>query len=284
MARNIEYDAEQSITPDAEGGGSTGAANTVTATTPNNNTLKVPIDGETPELGGSDILVDDITYSIKVIGGTDTNSVPASEANGSIIYENGNNTNKEINNFFNIKLSNILLAPTEIPYNLTIKKNGYFTNQKFVFKASIKKDGDTVQDTSYRDKLIPKNSIITLNIYEYRDNVIYRTTKLEYPKTSAEITFLLKKGTEAIGNTLAPTNKLTIVNNGITDSVIVLRNNKDGVKLTNGSNVITGTYGDTYTIKSNDLSRFAISKWIFTDSAGIKTEKLAGSTYCVRID
>jgi len=284
MARNIEYEVEESIIPEAEGGSNTGAANTVTATTPNNNTLKVPIDGETPELGDSDILVDDITYSIKVLGGTDANSVQASEANGSIIYENGNNTNKEINNFFNIKLSNILLAPTEIPYNLTIKKNGYVTNQKFVFKASIKKDGDKVENTNYRDKFIPKNAIITLNIYEYRDNVIYKTTKLEYPKTSTEITFLLKKGTDGGTGTLAPTNKLTIINNGITDSIIVLRNNKDGVKLTNGSNVITGTYGDTYTIKSNDLSRFAISKWEITDSAGIKTEKVATPTQSLSID
>jgi hypothetical protein len=95
---------------------------------------------------------------------------------------------------------------------------------------------------------------------------------------------LLKKGTESGTGTLAPTNRLTIINNGITDSIIVLRNNKDGVKLTNGSNVITGTYGDTYTIKSNDLSRFAISKWEITDSAGIKTEKVATPTQSLSID
>jgi hypothetical protein len=284
MARNIEYEVEQSIIPEAGGESSTGAANTVTATTPNNNTLVVPTTGQTPPLSNSDILVDDITYSIKVIAGTDANSVQASEANGSIIYENGNNTNKEINNFFNVKLSNILLAPKEIPYNLTIKKNGYVTNQKFVFIASIKRDKDTAEDASSKDKVIPKNAVIVLNIYEYRDNVIYKTTKLDYPNTSTEITFLLKKGTESGTGTLAPTNRLTIINNGITDSIIVLRNNKDGVKLTNGSNVITGTYGDTYTIKSNDLSRFAISKWEITDSAGIKTEKVATPTQSLSID
>ena len=133
MAKNIEYEVEQQQLQN----NIDEYANATTATTPNNNTLVVPISNQQgvaqPISGnGTEILVSNINYKIKVDVVT----------TGTTIYLNGDNTFQNANSFFNVKLSDVLAAPATVPYTITIKKNGYSTIQRFVFVATIKEGFD----------------------------------------------------------------------------------------------------------------------------------------------
>jgi hypothetical protein len=287
MAKNIEYEVEQQQLQN----NIDEYANATTATTPNNNTLVVPISnqqgGVQPISGdGKEILVSNINYKIKVDVVT----------TGTTIYLNGDNTFQNANSFFNVKLSDVLAAPATVPYTITIKKNGYSTIQRFVFVATIKEGFDypSPKKGETSKELYTQDGAIILNIYEYVGQQLLRTQKLQAPKYDGTIFFNLELVSDSgsvgggtgggTGNTTINTKLLTIVNNGLDDSVILLRNGKDGIKLKNGTNTTTGNINDVYTIKSNDLSRYAISKWALQDTSGVKTERVAAAAESLSIN
>ena len=291
MAKNIEYEVEQQQLQN----NIDEYANATTATTPNNNTLVVPISNQPgaaqPISGdGKEILVNNINYSIKVDSVTD----------GATIFLNGNNTGQNVNSFFNVKLSDVLSAPASVPYTITIKKTGFISAQRFVFVATIKEgfDAPSQKKGANNNELYTQDGAIILNIYEYSGTKLFKTQKLEAPKYNATILFnlqLVSDGTTGgggggvgggggTGNATINTKLLTIVNGGLDDSVIVLKNGKDGVKLKNGTNTITGNIDEVYTIKSNDLSKYAISKWALQDTSGTKTERVAATAESLSIN
>jgi hypothetical protein len=278
MAKNIEYDVEQNLLQ----GNIDNYANATTATTPNNNTVVVPTTNtQTQPISGngSEILVSNINYSIKIDSSVD----------GATIFLNGNNTGQNSNTFFNVKLSDVLAAPTTLPYTITVQKNAYRSQQKFVFVVAIREGFDypsPKKDSNSKD-LYTIDSAIILNIYEYTNDKIGKIQKLESPNYKGNIFFNLDKISSGTGDTISVgggpaqditnTKQLIIINNGLDDSIIVLKNGKDGVKLKKGTNTITGNIDEVYTIKSNDLSRYAISKWNLVDSKGAKTEQISAN-------
>ena len=190
---------------------------------------------------------------------------------GAGIYLDGEYINREAPSKINIQLSDIL-GKAKGYYEITVKKNGYNSIEKYLIYASINPEYGNDIYYNEADGLSSKYNNIPPYIFSVKKYINDVDQNLQYDDSTTQQTldFILTESSIEDDDTVS-FKKLTVTLDN--NYVSLIQDKSTPITLSTGLNTIDAEFGSTFSISSSDITKYKI-KSITVSAVGRKEKVL----------